>query len=40
MGVFFSVVYKKVAKDFDLSWIWISLFQNCHGLEEAIRLLQ
>jgi hypothetical protein len=35
---FFFVVCKKVAKAFDLLWIWILLFQNCHGFEEAIWL--
>ncbi len=33
------MVYKKVAKAFDLLWIWILLFQNYHGLEEVIWLL-
>ncbi len=39
MGVFFSMVCKKVAKAFDLIWIWILLFHNYHGLEEVIWLL-
>jgi hypothetical protein len=33
------MVCKKVAKAFDLLWIWILFFQNCDGLEEVIWLL-